>query len=97
MFELFLFTFDFCFSSFLCLNVRKLVRYCIIFVIGMFSGNCIDINECEENNPCGSNAICRNLLGNYECDCFKDFHRNILGECVKAEYVFHDYIGMDNI
>ena len=58
---------------------------CLLRLSYCCSGNCIDINECDETNPCGSNAICRNLIGNYECDCFKDFHRNILGECVKAE------------
>ncbi|KAJ1607293.1 signal peptide-containing protein [Cryptosporidium canis] len=33
---------------------------------------CIDINECEENNPCDlSISSCINTLGSYICDCFK--------------------------
>lgn len=33
---------------------------------------CIDINECEENNPCDlSISSCINTPGSYICDCFK--------------------------
>ena len=30
----------------------------------------IDIDECKEiNNVCGSNGLCRNSLGSYQCYC----------------------------
>ncbi|KAL3129415.1 Calcium-binding EGF domain protein [Cryptosporidium hominis] len=33
---------------------------------------CVDINECEENNPCDlSISSCINIPGSYICDCFK--------------------------
>jgi len=33
-------------------------------------GECRDVNECMElDSPCGTNAICRNLPGSYDCTC----------------------------
>lgn len=31
--------------------------------------DCIDINECVENNTCGNNSICDNNLGSFVCTC----------------------------
>ncbi|OTF74074.1 hypothetical protein BLA29_010772, partial [Euroglyphus maynei] len=33
-------------------------------------GSCKDIDECQQNqNICGSGAICTNLIGSYKCSC----------------------------
>ncbi|XP_043119484.1 C-type lectin domain family 14 member A [Puntigrus tetrazona] len=34
------------------------------------SGNCVDVNECEENNPCTQQ--CQNTEGSYKCLCSYD-------------------------
>lgn len=34
----------------------------------------IDINECLQPGVCGPNAVCRNVPGNFTCDC-KDGYR----------------------
>ena len=36
-------------------------------------GKCIDINECLENNPCDTNAECKNTFGAVQCECKKGF------------------------
>ncbi|CAD5215006.1 unnamed protein product [Bursaphelenchus okinawaensis] len=30
---------------------------------------CIDLNECLQDNICGANALCQNTLGSYQCVC----------------------------
>lgn len=44
---------------------------------------CKDIDECQEGvAKCGNHAICRNLIGSYECDCQKGFTRsNFTNDC----------------
>ncbi|XP_075157166.1 putative vitellogenin receptor yl isoform X2 [Haematobia irritans] len=32
---------------------------------------CLDINECEESDPCAQ--ICENTLGSYRCSCYPEF------------------------
>lgn len=29
----------------------------------------IDIDECRSPNICGRNAVCKNIIGNYRCEC----------------------------
>lgn len=49
--------------------------------------NCIDINECEEKNPCGSNSKCVNTQGSFYCDCDSGYelknatHCSDINEC----------------
>ncbi|XP_038046057.1 fibrillin-1-like [Patiria miniata] len=31
--------------------------------------NCTDIDECQGNNDCSTNANCTNTVGSYQCDC----------------------------
>ena len=31
---------------------------------------CVDIDECVEQNVCQSNSECQNSQGNYSCNCF---------------------------
>lgn len=44
---------------------------------------CEDINECTEHgrNPCGLNAICKNLPGSYECKCPPEYSGNPYNLC----------------
>ena len=50
------------------------------------SGNpnvCKDVNECEIGKKCaGTNEICLNLVGSYECMCAAGFQRNSDSECI---------------
>uniref|UniRef100_A0A673WNY5 CD97 antigen-like n=1 Tax=Salmo trutta TaxID=8032 RepID=A0A673WNY5_SALTR len=53
---------------------------------------CLDINEClENNNTCGPNAECHNVLGSYSCICNEGFvsstgvERFIFGQGVTCE------------
>lgn len=39
-------------------------------------GACVDIDECEEDDPCGPNAICENARGSYKCSCEPGFVRD---------------------
>jgi len=34
-----------------------------------FSGECVDINECQNPTLCHIDAVCVNLEGGYECKC----------------------------
>ncbi|XP_071942160.1 uncharacterized protein [Antedon mediterranea] len=36
--------------------------------------NCLDIDECIENNNCNENAQCTNTDGAYTCTCLEGFH-----------------------
>ena len=54
------------------------------------SGQCIDIDECENNNPCNPySEECRNTLGSFECltVCAKVFFQgpNHLHTSLKAD------------
>uniref|UniRef100_A0A3Q4HVW9 EGF-like module-containing mucin-like hormone receptor-like 1-like n=1 Tax=Neolamprologus brichardi TaxID=32507 RepID=A0A3Q4HVW9_NEOBR len=41
--------------------------------------NCTDINECQDDKPCGENTVCTNTNGSYYCQC-KDGFRNPTGK-----------------
>ncbi|MET0390551.1 MAG: hypothetical protein ABW321_31555 [Polyangiales bacterium] len=32
-------------------------------------GKCVDINECDGENECGRNSVCKNKPGGYDCTC----------------------------
>ncbi len=38
----------------------------------MFALTPTDVNECG-SNPCGFNGACRDLIDEYDCDCFPDY------------------------
>ncbi|KAG0431396.1 hypothetical protein HPB47_021812 [Ixodes persulcatus] len=40
------------------------------------TGDCRDINECEEQRPCGENERCQNLVGTYTCTCMDGYRRD---------------------
>ncbi|CAN7940634.1 unnamed protein product, partial [Ixodes pacificus] len=40
------------------------------------TGDCRDINECEEQRPCGENERCQNLIGTYTCTCMEGYRRD---------------------
>ncbi|KAM7309251.1 fibulin-1 isoform X4 [Ixodes scapularis] len=40
------------------------------------TGDCRDINECEEQRPCGENERCHNLIGTYTCTCMDGYRRD---------------------
>ncbi|CAK8696725.1 unnamed protein product [Clavelina lepadiformis] len=40
---------------------------------------CIDINECEKGTPCGPNADCTNVDGEFECACREGYVHNGIG------------------
>jgi hypothetical protein len=47
---------------------------------------CKDVNECELSKKCaGSNEICLNLVGSYECMCAAGFQRNSDSECIDID------------
>ncbi|XP_050026342.1 uncharacterized protein [Dermacentor andersoni] len=37
---------------------------------------CRDIDECQEDKPCGSNEVCRNTYGGFECTCNHGYKRD---------------------
>ena len=44
--------------------------------------NTLDINECEDNNPCDPRTEeCTNSIGNYTCSCLLGYSRNEQGTC----------------
>lgn len=47
------------------------------------TGECEDIDECSDNeNPvCGAHAFCKNLLGNYDCQCPEGYIGNPFVSC----------------
>lgn len=60
----------------------------------VFSGQCLDINECLENKGvCGPNAYCNNTIGNYTCTCHSGYAKldassgkcNDIDECEARE------------
>ena len=49
------------------------------------SGQCVDIDECTDENSCPKNANCRNLEGNFTCDCFEGFEGNYCTDVNECE------------
>ncbi|KAK8406643.1 hypothetical protein O3P69_007314 [Scylla paramamosain] len=52
--------------------------------------NCVDIDECIEDNPCRQNERCTNTLGSYKCqprlNCYAGFEMNEAGtQCVDID------------
>eukprot|EP00457_Paulinella_chromatophora_P001001 gb/GEZN01001003.1/.p1 GENE.gb/GEZN01001003.1/~~gb/GEZN01001003.1/.p1 ORF type:complete len:954 (-),score=80.00 gb/GEZN01001003.1/:491-3352(-) len=35
--------------------------------------SCVDIDECTPRNPCGPNALCKNLPGGFQCYCPEEY------------------------
>lgn len=58
-------------------------------------GACVDIDECNEpagdRIPCGTNAVCKNLPGSYECTCPSGFHGNPYSLCEGNCMVFKSF------
>ena len=54
--------------------------------------NCTeDINECVEDfDVCGSEKVCKNLEGSFECDCKEGFQRNSTSENCEGRFVNYD-------
>ncbi|XP_037577535.1 fibulin-1-like isoform X1 [Dermacentor silvarum] len=38
--------------------------------------DCRDIDECQEDKPCGTNEVCRNTYGGFECTCNHGYKRD---------------------
>lgn len=38
--------------------------------------NCVDIDECTQQNECSENAECSNTIGSYTCECNQGFQGN---------------------
>lgn len=45
------------------------------------TGECLDVDECLLGNPCGINAVCRNLPGSYNCECPPTYQGNPYTSC----------------
>lgn len=46
------------------------------------TGACRDIDECQEDKPCGVNEVCRNAHGGFECTCNHGYKRDsVSGTC----------------
>ncbi|XP_075750926.1 uncharacterized protein LOC119175044 isoform X7 [Rhipicephalus microplus] len=46
------------------------------------TGACRDIDECQEDKPCGPNEVCRNSYGGFECTCNHGYKRDsVSGTC----------------
>jgi Calcium-binding EGF domain/Human growth factor-like EGF len=43
---------------------------------GTYGTGCVDTNECTTGNPCGTNAICTNIVGSYTCKCESGYTGN---------------------
>lgn len=58
-----------------CVNLNVICMGVIYLVFGNnFSSSynsvlSLDIDECRSPNICGRNAICKNIIGNYRCEC----------------------------
>ena len=54
--------------------------------------NCTeDINECVEDfDVCGSEKVCKNLEGSFECDCKESLQRNSTSENCEGRIVNYD-------
>lgn len=48
---------------------------------GAVEGECVDVNECDGESPCGNNEACFNTAGNYYCECAEGFERGKNGDC----------------
>lgn len=42
----------------------------------VYNTGCVDINECNISSPCGSNAACTNIPGNFTCKCNPGYEGN---------------------
>ncbi|CAK8682434.1 unnamed protein product [Clavelina lepadiformis] len=56
---------------------------------------CIDINECDEK-PCGENETCRNVEGNFTCECSSGYERKE-GLCQDINECLRDVCGINEI
>ena len=46
-------------------------------LLSTFIGECVDINECEEDEAiCGDNSICQNTEGSFDCQCKPGYKQN---------------------
>ncbi|GFR76121.1 latent-transforming growth factor beta-binding protein 4 [Elysia marginata] len=44
-------------------------------------GQCADVNECQEGNPCGDVATCQNTIGSFICNCNSGYRKDNNGVC----------------
>lgn len=62
-----------------CMCVSVCTLWTIHFIVS-------DQNECTEPvNPCGSGGTCRNLIGNFTCDCHQGYIKNATGHSCLGE------------
>ncbi|KAM4751281.1 adhesion G protein-coupled receptor E5-like [Anableps anableps] len=91
-----------CFSGFHAPNLKRKSNFTAK------EGQCIDINECLENNAnCGPHAKCSNLIGSYECSCNSGYintttsngteHCEDIDECKEAKNQDKDICGEKGI
>ncbi|XP_068246199.1 fibropellin-1-like isoform X2 [Palaemon carinicauda] len=49
----------------------------------MENDTCVDVDECNSENPCDDNEVCQNSIGSYSCVCKQGFLRTSSGTCKK--------------
>ncbi|KAJ8029879.1 Fibrillin-1 [Holothuria leucospilota] len=73
--------------------VNEYGNYSCVCLVGYFrnstTGPCTDIDECTDNSPCSSDAICTNLDGSFNCSCKDGFSGNgfecsDINECISV-------------
>ena len=57
--------------------------YTYYYIISTNIMNCLDIDECTEDETvdCGAHAECYNSVGGYTCVCFNGYEKNEHGQC----------------
>lgn len=53
---------------------ENITEHCVIICLS-------DINECDGENDCGENAVCKNTEGAYKCECKKGFDGEPFEKC----------------
>ena len=64
-----------------------------ILMTDVSGSGCSDINECSPTNPCGSNSICTNQPGTYQCSCVNGYSWS--GSCKKNKYYKIQFVFLD--
>lgn len=73
----------------MCAISYLLKRFCIVMIswctTGILSGDCVNVNECEENDPCGDNADCTDTSPGFDCTCLEGFRMNDEGDACESK------------